>query len=89
MAFNPKMMAAMKMKEKQKTGAIPSPGKNPMIPQNIIKQVPNLVAASPMAPIANPMAPATTSMFKPALPGLPGAPKPPRFGGLRKKLGGF
>lgn len=44
---------------------------DPMAPENIIKQLPNMVKPSP---IASPMAPATAPVVK-------------RFGSLKKKLG--
>ena len=96
MSFNPKAMAAMKYKDAQIGGKVPL---NPSNPQNIAKQIPNLVPTSPIP--ANPMASATMSAFKPQVPGMPVVRAPgtgmnpdqnlamKRFGNLRKKLSGI
>lgn len=76
MAFNPKAVAAMKIREAQNGGMAPS---NPMSPQNIQ----NAVSLAPTNPIPNPLSSATTSPFKPHIPGLP-VPKIGTFGALRK-----
>lgn len=74
MAFNSKMMAAIK--EKQKMGKLPS---SPMNPQNVMKQVPSLV---PLPPAMSPLAPSGNMPGK-SVPGMP------RFGGIKKKIGKF
>lgn len=94
MSFKPSMVAAIR--EKQRQGILP---KNPMNPQNVIHQIPNLV---PSSPIPSPVANATMPQFRPSTPAMPmphapgtampspGASGPmKRFAGLRKKLGGL
>ena len=95
MSFNPRAVAAMKLKEAKMGGKVPA---NPMNPQNVLNQVPNLVPSNPMP--MNPVASATMSQFKPKIPGLPPTHIPGSsvnpdamrsmrlFGNLRKKLGG-
>lgn len=94
MAFKPSAVAAIR--EKQKMGMVP---KNPMNPQNVIHQIPNLVPASP---IPSPVGNATMPQFHNPIPAMPmphapgtampspGASGPmKRFARLRKNLGGM